>query len=402
MRMLTHALALAMLAGSFTASARSHEHGSSSSGCAASDTALGCAAAATPAFAPDGSLHLVWSAGGRVMAARSTDDGRTLSVPVAVNAAPETIDANGEARPVVAVDSEGRVAIAYAVRGAKGFTGRLWLSHSPDGGRSFAPPRPATNDIASQRFPNLIADRTGRLHLTWIDKRPSAGHERKQGALLMTAVSTDGGASLRDERVVAEPSCECCRVAVASAGDGGVLLLWRHIFPPNIRDHAIMAIAPDGRPGPLLRVAEDGWAIDACPHHGPALGVDGAGNLHAAWFTGGRNREGLFYARGTPDGDFSSPRPIGDADRAPSHPQLWAEGQLVWLVWKEFDGQTTRVIGQHSEDGGAAWSTPRSLAETGDASDHPLLVDDGRGRLFLSWLTRSEGWRLLPLPGGGA
>jgi two-component system, OmpR family, response regulator len=35
---------------------------------------------------------------------------------------------------------------------------------------------------------------------------------------------------------------------------------------------------------------------------------------------------------------------------------------------------------------------------TADASDHPLLVGNGRS-VFLSWLTRREGYRLLPLPG---
>ena len=36
------------------------------------------------------------------------------------------------------------------------------------------------------------------------------------------------------------------------------------------------------------------------------------------------------------------------------------------------------------------------LAETADASDHPLLVAD-RQHVYLSWLTKIEGYRLIPL-----
>jgi hypothetical protein len=36
------------------------------------------------------------------------------------------------------------------------------------------------------------------------------------------------------------------------------------------------------------------------------------------------------------------------------------------------------------------------MAGTADASDHPLLVANGE-RVFLSWMTRADGYRLLPL-----
>jgi DNA-binding IclR family transcriptional regulator len=49
-----------------------------------------------------------------------------------------------------------------------------------------------------------------------------------------------------------------------------------------------------------------------------------------------------------------------------------------------------------SVDDGASWSAPVELASTADASDHPLLASAG-GRSFLSWMTRAEGYRLLPL-----
>jgi len=51
-----------------------------------------------------------------------------------------------------------------------------------------------------------------------------------------------------------------------------------------------------------------------------------------------------------------------------------------------------------SRDDGASWSEPRAIATTTDASDHPLLISDGH-RTYLSWMTKADGYRLLPLEG---
>jgi hypothetical protein len=115
------------------------------------------------------------------------------------------------------------------------------------------------------------------------------------------------------------------------------------------------------------------------------------------WFTDGRARQGLFYARSTDGGrTFSSPMPIGLADRIPSRPFVLAAAGTVWVVWKEFDGEQTTVAMMASRDDGKTWSAPKALAQTTDASDHPLLVSNGR-RVFMSWMTRADGYRLLPL-----
>jgi hypothetical protein len=50
----------------------------------------------------------------------------------------------------------------------------------------------------------------------------------------------------------------------------------------------------------------------------------------------------------------------------------------------------------NSPDRGKTWSVPRVLAQTSDASDHPLLISNGRS-VFLSWMTRADGYRLLPV-----
>jgi hypothetical protein len=49
-----------------------------------------------------------------------------------------------------------------------------------------------------------------------------------------------------------------------------------------------------------------------------------------------------------------------------------------------------------SRDDGARWAAPREIARTGGDSDHPLLLANG-DEVFVSWMTRREGYRFIPL-----
>jgi hypothetical protein len=159
-----------------------------------------------------------------------------------------------------------------------------------------------------------------------------------------------------------------------------------------------MTFADPSTPGPAYRISIDDWKTDACPHHGPSLAISAAGTHHVAWFTIGSVRKGLFYARSSDGGrSFSEPFPVGRSDRNPSHPYLIVTEHRLWLVWKEFDGNQTTVPAMVSHDDGRTWSSPVVVAETSNASDHPLLVSNG-GRAFLSWQTQTEGFRFMPSP----
>ncbi|ARJ67962.1 hypothetical protein WV31_01055 [Magnetospirillum sp. ME-1] len=367
-------------------------------GCSAEDTRLACATQATPLLLADGTLILGWAAGGRVMAARSTDLGASFAPPRPLNAERQTIDANADARIALAADSKGRIFAAWASRD-KSYNGAMVLARSLDGGTTFLPPKSVASDPASQRFPALKVDGHDRLYLGWIDKRgaaaaKAAGHPHKGGGLGL-AWSDDGGETFAHEGIALPDVCECCRIGLDLTPDGRPVALWRHIFEPNIRDHAVMVFADRDHPGPLRKIAEDNWRIDACPHVGPSLAVAADGAMHAAWYSGGGNRKGVFIAQAPgPDAAFSAPRPLGNAAHTVTQPHLLALKGRVWLAWKEFDGENTTVQVQSSDDSGRTWSQPRGLAQTRDGSDRPILLGNGT-QAFLSWITAAEGWRLI-------
>ena len=375
-----------------------HQHASEA---ACDEPALRCASKVTPAFAPDGTLWLAWQAGGQVSVASSMDGGQTLSTPVAVTKERLNLDWGPDARPKIVVDREGRIAVAFSIFRDKAFNGQVLYSRSSDGGKDFAEPKPITSSNESQRFEAMALDQDGSLFVAWIDKRnrvPVQQEGRKyEGAAVFFASSRDGGATYSEARMLKDNTCECCRLGIAFAGPGRPAVVFRNIFEGSIRDHAVMTFADPSTPGEIRRVSVDDWQISACPHQGPSLSISAAGTYHVTWYTNGKARKGLFYARSKDGGvTFSDPMQVGRADRSPSRPFVIAGPHELAMVWKEFDGEKTTVNLMTSPDDGASWSAPKAIASTSDTSDHPLLVTDGR-RTYLSWMTKADGYRLQPI-----
>ncbi|HEV7601515.1 MAG TPA: sialidase family protein [Bradyrhizobium sp.] len=375
-----------------------HQHASEA---ACEETVLRCASKVTPAFGPDGTLWLAWMAGGQISVASSKDAGRSFSTPVSVTKERLNLDWGPDARPKIVVDRNGGIALAFSIFRDKAFNGQVLTTRSADRGQSFAPLRPITSSNESQRFEALGLDADGSVFAAWLDKRnrvPAQQNGQKyDGAGLYFASSKDGGAPYSGARLVADNTCECCRLGLAFAQPGHPVVVFRNIFEGGVRDHAIVTFSDPATPGEIRRVSKDDWQIAACPHHGPSLSISAAGTYHVTWYTGGKVRKGLFYARSRDGGKtFSNPIPIGQQDRNPSRPYVIAGPGEAAMVWKEFDGAKTTVNLMTSHDDGENWSKPKVISATSEASDHPLLVADGR-RTFLSWMTKADGYRFQPI-----
>ena len=378
-----------------------HQHASEA---ACDEPALRCASKVTPAFAPDGALWLAWTAGGKIWVASSRDAGTSFSTPVAATPEKLNLDWGPDARPKIAIDREGDIALAFSIFRDNAFNGQVLVTRSNDGGKSFAAVKPITANNESQRFETIGFDNSGGLFAAWLDKRnrvPAREVGKKyEGAALYFAFSKDGGATYSDARMAIDNTCECCRVALAFDPSNRPVVVFRNIFGGGVRDHAVIAFSEAGTPGEPRRVAVDDWQIAACPHHGPSLAISRSGSYHVTWFTNGKARKGLFHAHSRDGGkSFSAPFAIGDPKRSPSRPYVLAGPQGLVMAWKEFDGEKTTVNLMTSRDDGESWSKPSAIAETSDASDHPLLVTDGR-RAYLSWMTTADGYRFIPIGDG--
>jgi hypothetical protein len=370
------------------------------------EPSLHCARSASAAVAPDGRLWLAWIAGGVVSVAASKDRGEHFGEPIALAASDPLIDTGPDARAQIVVTPQGTIVVVWAGFKDRNWNARLHLARSIDGGAHFsAPSEPITNP-ASARFPAMTASPDGEIHLAWLDKRLVAAERRAghglEGASLAWARSTDQGMHFGPVQIASKTSCECCRIALArpfrDAPGALPVMVLRGLLPGSIRDHVRIALTGTDQAGAASLIADDHWVTQVCPHQGPALAIDGGGTEHAAWFTAGTRRQGLFYARTRSTGstDFSAPEAIDDAAHHPARPALLAIGNTVWLAWKALLAGETVIKVRVSDDNGRHWRDARVVATTRGYSDHPQLIAL-EGKAALSWLARREGYRLIDL-----
>jgi hypothetical protein len=383
------------LAGATPAQTGEHRHDGAMQGMKGPRAGL----AASAAFDAQGTLWAVSVESSHVVVRTSKDEGRTWSAPVNVNARSESIESDGDSRPRIAIGPQGDVYVTWTKPLSKPYTGEIRFARSQDGGKSFSPPRAvhADRQEITHRFDSLALSAEGKIFVAWVDKRDQVAAGGKEadyrGAAIYYAVSDDRGTTFRGDFKVADNSCECCRIALLPQRDGSMTALWRHVFAPDIRDHALATLHPDGRVAGFRRATFDDWHIAACPHHGPSLAADGSGQLHAVWFSGAASNPGAFYGRlgkGHPEGV----RRIGN-DTA-EHPDIAVDGNKVAVVWKEFDGEHSILRAMLSPDRGEHFSDS-DIATTADASDQPHLLNYG-GRFHVIWNTRREPLRVVALP----
>jgi len=366
-----------------------------------SSSGLDCANAATPFISSDGNLWLVWTAGGKVLLAKSNDLGKSFLPSITLAHHEKYLDNGGDARPQIVIDEQGRIVVAYAFFKDANWNAQINTILSTNGGKTFTVPKSIIQDTSSQRFPVMQLQNGKDIFMAWIDKRLVLQSKHSSDPLLGGSIAygwlNSDGVIPNNGQIANPHSCECCRIGVALTKDQLPIINYRAIFEGGVRDHASQMIQRNKSPGKVQRIANDGWKTDICPHQGPSIAVSANGTIHVTWFTQGSQLNGLFYANSNDGGSsYSIARKLGDENSNATRSYLLAIGDQVWVVWKEFDGQSSSVFGQLSNDDGKTWTTKQLLSQTTGYSDHPLLISY-QHKVYLSWLTRNNAYQLIEL-----
>lgn len=348
-----------------------------------------------------GVLWLVQMQDGHILVSHSEDGGKHFSEGVIVNPQPEAILAENQNRPQIVVRN-GVIAVTWVQALPKVFSSNVRFARSVDGGKTFSAPVTVNDDHeeTSHGFSTLTLDDNGHITVVWFDGRVrdaavKSGQEYN-GSTVFYAVSEDGGASFSANRKLADHACECCRISMTLGINNTPFVFWRHIFDGSMRDFALARLGTQPR---VVRASEDGWEINACPHHGGDIAADATGGIHLAWFTGNPEHPGLFYRR--IDGEkmtTTTPHAFGDLDFQPGYPAVFAHGKQVFLAWREFDGSNYRVMTSVSNDRGDSWSDARIVATTSGAADLPVFVTNASKPVVI-WNSAQEGIRLFDVEG---
>jgi hypothetical protein len=318
----------------------------------------------TVAVTSAGALLVAWVDSGNVLLARSAD--AESFTRVRVNDIDGDAAAHDQAPAQVAAAPDGSIYAVWQnntrVEGRHFPYSDVRFARSLDGGLTFEPATTVNDDAngppAAHTFHSIAVAPDGVIYIAWIDGRASAGHEGhhgRPGPQIRVSRSTDGGKSFAPSVLVAEEACPCCRTSLAVTRNGEVALAWRAVRDVDLRD-IVVARSTDG--GATFSapntVHEDGWRLDGCPHAGPSIAYDGAGNLHAAWYTGREDSPGIYHAVSTDGGgSFGAATPLITGDGIPASLVSLAadEEGAVWAAWDDRRARPARVKVARISDG---------------------------------------------------
>ncbi len=288
--------------------------------------------AAEPAIAPapDGSFYVAWvnhdARQADVMLARFNNVGEIQGPAVRVNRQAGAATAWRGDQPSLAVAPDGAVHVLWTARvnaGEKHGTD-VYLSSSTDRGQSFTTEVKVNDDKAPgpHGMHSLAVAADGRIYAAWLDERnvhvpkPSTkgeGHHMESNRDVYLAYSTDGGRSFSANKKVASDACPCCKTALTVSSDGTLYAGWRQVLPGSFRHIAVTGSTDGGKnfSTPVI-VSNDHWVLQGCPVSGPSLSVDRAsGNLKVVWYAAGEGTAaGVYFAESKDKGRSFSPRQL--------------------------------------------------------------------------------------------
>ncbi|OYY81405.1 MAG: hypothetical protein B7Y33_01820, partial [Hydrogenophilales bacterium 16-62-9] len=98
------------------------------------------------AYDARGRLWLARVENQHLLVSHSDDSGAHFSAPVRVTVAPETIAADGENRPKIALGADGTVMLSWTQALPQNYSGNIRFARSIDGGKSFSEPITLNDD----------------------------------------------------------------------------------------------------------------------------------------------------------------------------------------------------------------------------------------------------------------
>ena len=367
-----------------------------------------CAKTMTTAFAPNGDLWRVWSVNQHIYFQVSKDVGKSFGSEHLVDIPAEKISARNENRPKIGFDNNNGVYLSWAKSGKKRFTGDIRFSYSANGGKTFTAPITVNNDnlITGHSFNEMMVNAAGDVTIVWLDSRysyqqklagnsvngsdlylakgnPSKIHSFKSNVFKKNALINS---NVFSNEAIARGTCVCCRIAMEEDSKGNLSVFWRHIFGDNIREFALLTI-DESKPAlaQVKQISHDQWYIQGCPHQGGGISIDQNNRYHLVWYNQGDKGKGIFYAFSDNAGDkISQPIAIGNNERQAAHPHIKHTGNIVDIIWLEFDGKVHQLWHQQSVDRGETFQAANILAESSEGFDRPFIISQGTNRV-VSW-----------------
>ncbi len=263
------------------------------------------------------------------------------------------------------------------------FASDLRLSRSLDGGGTFSGHLRVNEDRPiSHSFDGLAVTADGVVLVSWLDSRAGGAN-----AGTYVARVVDQGGRVDAITQVGDDVCVCCRVDAATGPGDTAALIWRKVFPGDIRDMVLGVSRDGGRSfGAASLVSNDRWHITACPHRGGTLGIDGRGRFYATWYTEGTQaRPDLYFATSDDGRRFGARQRLHtSATSIPDHARMAVDRQgRAVIVWEASTAVRRRILLRYTADGGRTLSPIHTLSTAVKAWEPDVTV--ARDGFVVAW-----------------
>ncbi len=345
------------------------------------------------AAAPDGTLHLTYSAPSPTAGERAlflsilAPNDAAWSTPRVIVSTPLLMENWADFASLVS-GTDGALTAQWfqkpsASTDAHGYDG--WFARSTDRGLTWSKPAPLGHEFVA-----LAPLSGGRTLAVWLASTrthdPSAAPHAKRdpnaplaaratsapyapSMKLLARLLAPDGATL-GEWTVDPDVCTCCQNTVATLTGDRVFVGYRGHTPDEIRDNKFAIFDLAARTfTPPATLRDDGWKIAACPVNGPAADARDAA-LAVSWFTAADGVARVFARRSADaGGSFTAPvqidlgRPLGRIET------VMLADRSALLLWMEM-----------KTDAYAAGIYARRLFTDGTLSTAQLVTDSSQAR----------------------
>lgn len=342
--------------------------------------------------------------------ARSTDQGKTFSEARIIPNSEGANGANGEGPPRLIFKNDGTMLLLFNKPNkmpGHPFAGDVLYTQSTNGGKSWSTPEPIHRDgirTSGQGFPSVTHLSNGEVAAVWLDGRHKEPHSSLYFAI------TDGDSGFGMDKKIGGPSCQCCKISMFVDDSQTLHISYRSILN-GTRDIMHLSSTDMGKHfSEPVKVSDDRWKIEACPHNGPDLSQT-ANYLHTAWYTNVNEKEkGVFYTHTAQHINSSSKVQTNEVNTHPSfekkiqlssnelakHIKISAlTNNTALVVWDEKiksvarEGMNSRIAYQLIKDGEPVVGDYLTTAE--EEAFNPSLLQVEDNLIFLVWSEKKNG-----------
>jgi hypothetical protein len=339
--------------------------------------------------------------------ARSEDQGRTWSAPTRVNHGDGEVWGFDVSKPRIKVGPTGTIHVFYPANDRSSKTGLDVVSarytRSTDNGKTFSAPMTLNAPAEADRR-ELLGEGLGMTHsfgtmgvgpdgtviAAWQDV--SQMKRSVDGADGVVAISRDDGKTFEAERIVLPNNkvCPCCQLTLAF-GEDSIYMGYRRIYADG-RDSTVARSFDGGRTfAGESRLDLARWDINGCPLKPTELAVAGD-HVYAATYTGGEQPAALYFSRSTDSGrSFAGSRQVHPEAPYSDAPELTVDtAGRVRLVWHAKVDGPRRLFTAVSLDGGATLSAATELVTPPGTSAYPATDVAPDDTVYVAWQQQGE------------